>query len=107
MQPKMQSKMKILILSLVVILMLFSNLVQADGKATWYRKCSGCHGMNAEGTSLLMNTNLAARGVPGNAIEIVTQGKPGTAMPPWKGKLTDLEIKEVVDYAKTLTKAQK
>jgi cytochrome c6 len=95
-------------LSAVVLLGGAVSFAQAAGEATYKAKCQSCHG--AEGTP---NPGIAkAMGVKpisdvkadseAQMITITTDGK--GKMPAYKGKLTDAEIKDSVDYFRSLAK---
>ncbi|MGD1105398.1 MAG: cytochrome c [Terracidiphilus sp.] len=84
---------------------------QSSGADTYKAKCQSCHG--AEGTP---NPGIAKMmGVKpvsdpsvkaeseAQMIAFTTNGK-GSKMPAFKGKLTDAQIKESVDYFRSLAK---
>jgi mono/diheme cytochrome c family protein len=86
------------------------GLAQSPGEAIYKAKCQGCHG--AQGTP---NPGIAkAMGVKpasdpsvkslseAQRITDTTNGK--GKMPAFKGKLTDAQIKDAVDYFRTLAK---
>jgi len=93
-----------------VILMAGAVSFAQSGEATYKAKCQSCHG--AEGTP---NPGIAkAMGVKpvsdpsiksmseAQMIAVTTNGK--GKMPAYKGKLTDSQIKDSVDYFRTLAK---
>ena len=97
-------------LAAVVLLAGAVSFAQSAGEATYKAKCQSCHG--AEGTP---NPGIAkAMGVKpasdpavkadseAQMITITTNGK--GKMPAYKGKLTDAEIKDSVDYFRTFVK---
>ena len=97
-------------LAAVVLLAGAVSFAQSAGEATYKAKCQSCHG--AEGTP---NPGIAkAMGVKpasdpavkadseAQMITITTDGK--GKMPAYKGKLTDAEIKDSVDYFRTFAK---
>ena len=97
-------------LAAVVLLAGAVGFAQSAGEATYKAKCQSCHG--AEGTP---NPGIAkAMGVKpasdpavkadteAQMITITTDGK--GKMPAYKGKLTDAEIKDAVDYFRTFAK---
>ncbi len=97
-------------LAAVVLLAGAVSFAQSAGEATYKAKCQSCHG--AEGTP---NPGIAkAMGVKpasdptvkadseAQMITITTDGK--GKMPAYKGKLTDAEIKDAVDYFRTFAK---
>ena len=67
--------------------------VIAKGREFFNRKCDGrCHGQDArEGMS---GPSLRGRFyfTPAYIYLTVVNGRPGTAMPPWKGRISDEEI---------------
>jgi mono/diheme cytochrome c family protein len=97
-------------LAAVVLLAGAVSFAQSAGEATYKAKCQSCHG--AEGTP---NPGIAkAMGVKpasdpsvkadseAQMITITADGK--GKMPAYKGKLTDAEIKDAVDYFRTFAK---
>ncbi|MCW8878432.1 MAG: cytochrome c [Kangiellaceae bacterium] len=61
--------------------------------------CGSCHGLTMQGGlgPALLKKNL--KGKPLNYIEIViSEGRPGTPMPPWKEILTKAEIHFIAEY---------
>ena len=97
-------------LAAVVLLAGAVSFAQSSGEATYKAKCQSCHG--AEGTP---NPGIAkAMGVKpasdpsvkadseAQMITITADGK--GKMPAYKGKLTDAEIKDAVDYFRTFAK---
>lgn len=81
-----------------------------SGEATYKAKCQMCHGM--QGTpnpGIAKNMGVKAASDPAvkahsaaEMIAITTNGK--GKMPAFKGKLTDSQIKESVDYFRTFMK---
>ena len=71
------------------------------GKGLYNTKCASCHQINGEGPAPAfpaLKGSAMALGPVGPHIDIVLNGKPGSAMPPWKGLLNDLEIAAIVTY---------
>jgi mono/diheme cytochrome c family protein len=100
----------LLALAAVVLLAGAVGFAQSSGEATYKAKCQSCHG--AEGTP---NPGIAkAMGVKpasdpsvkseteAQMIAVTTNGK--GKMPAYKGKLTDAQIKDAVDYFRTFAK---
>jgi mono/diheme cytochrome c family protein len=94
----------------VVLLAGAVSFAQSSGEATYKAKCQSCHG--AEGTP---NPGIAkAMGVKpasdpsvkslseAQMIAVTNDGK--GKMPAYKGKLTDQQIKDSVDYFRTFAK---
>lgn len=67
--------------------------------------CGSCHGMTLQGGlgSPLLPNNLAGKDKDFLAATIL-DGRPGTAMPPWRGMLSDEDVNWIVDYLKRGTK---
>lgn len=59
--------------------------------------CGSCHGMTLKGGlgSPLLPENLRDKPVEG-LVATILQGRPGTAMPPWKALLTEPEAEWIV-----------
>ncbi len=79
------------------------------GKQLYKRQCSACHGDRGNGASWAKNSlNPSPRDftAPESRAELtrermltsVTHGRPGTAMMPFQGRLSEVEITAVVDY---------
>jgi len=80
-----------------------SPAVIAEGRAFYNRSCAGqCHGVDGqegfEGPSLVGKTYLDPTFV---YVTLIT-GRPGSAMPSWKGRLTDDELWKVIAYVNSL-----
>ena len=65
----------------------------------YWDACSGCHGVNREGgmgpaliPQRLSDTDKETIG------DAISNGRQGTAMPPWQDKLSEQEIDELIDY---------
>lgn len=79
------------------------------GKTTFLQRCKPCHGEGGNGKTFAAN---ALNPPPKNftteqsrkeltqerMLRSVTQGRPGTAMMPWKDVLSEKEIRSVVHY---------
>ena len=79
----------------------------ANGQTVYQQNCTACHGSSMEGgIGPQLNPITKLPGVPDPLdvtylINTVTNGltpASGPAMPAWKGKLSDQEIKDVVSY---------
>ena len=70
------------------------NLVHQD--------CGSCHGMRLTGG---LGPALTPRALQGKNHEFlfvtISEGRPGTPMPPWKALLTKQDINWIVDYLKS------
>jgi len=63
--------------------------------------CFGCHGMNGEGVATfpaLAGSALANGDDAAGHLDIVVNGKAGTAMAAYGGQLNDLELAAVITY---------
>ena len=98
------------VLSAAVLFAGAVSFAQSAGEATYKAKCQSCHG--AEGTP---NAGIAkADGRQGgqrslsegdSAAEMIAITNSGKGkMPAFKGKLTDAQIKDSVDYFRSLAK---
>jgi mono/diheme cytochrome c family protein len=77
--------------------------VIAAGESLFNRRCAGkCHGLDAfageDAPSLRARSHLT----PPIAYVMITYGRPGTAMPPWKERLSDEDIWRLVAYVVSL-----
>ena len=74
--------------------------LMAKGKEIYETKCAACHQANGAGLPPAfpgLDGSPIATGAVGPHLDIVINGKEGTAMQPW-GTLNDLEIAAVVTY---------
>ena len=83
-----------------------------DGKRLYAEYCSVCHGDRGDGQSRARNSMVPPPRdftTPAAAVELsrermissVAEGRPGTAMAPWKTQLTEAQIAAVVDFIQT------
>jgi mono/diheme cytochrome c family protein len=75
----------------------------AEGRAFYNRRCTGqCHGMDGgeafDGSILIGKPYLDPTFV---YVTLIT-GRPGSAMPSWKGRLTDDELWKVIAFVSSL-----
>lgn len=92
-------------LSLIVVLLCVSALAaalepqrQAELRYLLKQDCGSCHGMTLKGGlgPALLPANL--EGKPDELLVIsILDGRPGTAMPPWRGLLTEAEAQWLVE----------
>jgi len=79
------------------------------GKALFLQRCKPCHGEDGNGKTFAANAlnppprNFTAEQsrkelTQERMLRSVTQGRPGTAMMPWKDVLSEKEIQSVVHY---------
>src|SRR5437016_10788277 len=91
------------------------------GKAVYVKWCAGCHGDGGAGdgpsaahmlprprnfTGAIYKIRSTASGqLPTDAdlMRVIDEGLPGTAMPAWKGRLSDGERRNVAGYLKTFS----
>src|SRR3989454_9285513 len=91
------------------------------GKAVYVRWCAGCHGETGGGdgpaaaamlprprnfTGAIYKIRTTASGqLPTDAdlMRAIDEGLPGSAMPAWKGRLSDAERRAVLAYLKTFS----
>lgn len=83
------------------------------GRQVYQQNCSVCHGAKGWGDGPLVAglnpppldlTVHAPLHADGDLFRFIRDGVSGTAMAPWRGKLTDEEIWHVVNYIKALEK---
>jgi len=74
---------------------------QAELEHMVRQDCGSCHGMTLKGGlgSPLLPENMAGKEDAFLATTIL-DGRPGTAMPPWRGMLSDEDVHWIVDYLK-------
>ncbi len=94
----------IALLSLVIALAL-PPVAAADAAADYKAKCAMCHGPDGSKTTM-GSKPLGGADVQGmsdaDLNAAITNGK--GKMPPYKGKLTDAQISDLVKYIRTLKK---
>jgi ABC-type amino acid transport substrate-binding protein len=71
-------------------------------RSTYLTQCSQCHGVDAKGTPVAANLHLF-KGSEDDFLRVVRNGRPGTAMTPWKGLISDDDIRAIVRYVKQLS----
>jgi len=60
--------------------------------------CGACHGMRLTGGLGPALTPKALAGKPLDAMaSTITQGRPGTPMPPWRAMLSDTDVRWIVE----------
>ena len=98
-------------LTAVTALLTSQAVFGADGKSVFSSNCASCHDSKGQGTPGLAPALKGDAFVTGGKLEdvlaVVTNGRAGDqkkfkdmpiAMPAWSGKLSDADIKTVVDY---------
>jgi len=71
------------------------------GKAVYRTHCVACHQKKGEGIAGIFPAITASKIVNGdikNHVDVVMNGKPGTAMAAFKEQLSDLELASVITY---------
>ena len=88
----------------------FAEAVDPDtGRDIFFKHCKACHGVKGDGKTFAANvlnpppknfTSEKSRQelTEERMIRSVSEGRKGTAMMPWKSRLTPPEIRAVVDY---------
>ncbi|HEY7647528.1 MAG TPA: transporter substrate-binding domain-containing protein [Methylomirabilota bacterium] len=71
-------------------------------KSTYLTQCSQCHGTDAKGTPVAANLR-AFKGTEADFVRLVQNGRPGTAMTPWKGLISEDDIRSILRYVKQLS----
>ena len=97
-----------LVATILFVIVSFPSLVTADSTPTNARQaellhllkhdCGSCHGMTRKGGlgPPLLPANLQDR--PRQLmINTVLDGRPGTPMPPWRGQLTEVDARWLVE----------
>jgi cytochrome c6 len=87
-----------------------AGFAQSGGEAVYKAKCQSCHGaQGVPNPGIAKNMGVKAANDPevkahaaAQMITITTDGK--AKMPSFKGKLTDAQIKDSVDYFRTFGK---
>ena len=87
---------------------------QGKGKALYEKYCVACHGPQGKGDGpagrmlkpLATNFTSAAGKKKSEAdlTQVIENGKPGTAMGPWKGQLSPPELADLIGYVMTFRK---
>jgi mono/diheme cytochrome c family protein len=76
----------------------------ADNGATIFaQNCAGCHGENAEGGAVgptLVSADLKAQDDDFYR-EVILNGRSGTAMPAWEGRLSAQDIEDVIAFMRS------
>jgi mono/diheme cytochrome c family protein len=71
-------------------------------RLTYLTQCSQCHGTDANGSAAAANLR-AFKGTEDDFLRIVRDGRAGTGMTPWKGLISDDEIRNIARYIKQLS----
>ncbi|HEX6532399.1 MAG TPA: cytochrome c [Nitrospira sp.] len=91
-----------------------ASAVPAKGKAAYEKYCLVCHGPQGKGDGPAGRalkppaadfTSEGSKKKPkADLLQIIENGKPGTAMGPWKNQLSQAELNELMEYVMTLRK---
>lgn len=100
----------ILIIALFVVSSVAIAAAQNPGKAVFASKCAICHGADGKGTTSIgkslkiadLHSESVAKMSDTDLKNVITNGK--NKMPPFKGKLTDAQLDQVVSYIRDLQK---
>ena len=107
---------KVLIgVALVAFLLNLTGTAIAAGTEIWAKKCALCHGKDGKGTTKmceklkcrdLTNPKVQEAFTDDQAAKSINEGVKDSSgkivMPPYKGKLTAEEVKEIVKFLRTL-----
>jgi cytochrome c oxidase cbb3-type subunit 3 len=88
---------------------LIASAAKPDGTTVFKEKCSMCHGQDGKGFPALKTPDFTdpkwqAGITDDKIIDTIKNGKKGTPMPAFSGKLSDDEITAVKDYVRSLGK---
>jgi cytochrome c6 len=99
-------------LTLVAVLCIFNTPVRAqnDAASLFKAKCAACHGADGSGNTAVgksmkirdFHSADVQKQTDAQLSDMITTGK--GAMPAYKGKLTDDQIKQLVGYIRELAK---
>ena len=83
---------------------------QPEGSAIFKQKCAACHGPDGKGIASIKTPDFSNPAVQSGLTDqqiaqIIANGKPGTMMPAWSGKLSEEEIEAVRGFIRTLDAA--
>lgn len=82
-----------------------SRAVSAETKKLYVAQCQACHG--PDGKALLPDMAFVNRDwkhgtKTGDMVKVITDGVPGTMMMPFKGRLTETQIRDLARYVRSL-----
>ena len=95
----------------MVLLVCQDRLVVAhetvDAEAIFKSRCTPCHGDKGKGkvelgTPDFSNPKTLATLSNADVVDTITNGRKGTIMPAWKGKLSEEEISAIASYLRSL-----
>jgi len=81
------------------------------GKKIFGTYCVNCHGQSGKGDGPIgkslvppaANLTLLGKKSDKNILDTIRKGRPGTAMPSWKGDLSTKDMLDILSYIRTLT----
>ena len=99
-------------LPLVLMLSSAGAAIAADGEAVFKARCTRCHGEDGKGKTKanppdLTDPKVQASLSDADIVNTITNGRKGTLMLGWKGKLSDEEISAVAAYVRSLGRPAK
>lgn len=99
-------------LLLVLILSAAEAAMAADGAAVFKARCVGCHGEDGKGKTKvnppdLTDPKIQASLSDDDIVNTIANGRKGTLMLGWKGKLSEQEISAVAAYVRSLGRPAK
>ncbi|SRR5579871_6198209 len=79
----------------------------SSGEAIFKGHCTPCHGEDGKGKAAVGTPDFTSRKIQASLtdadiLNIITNGKKGTIMPAWKGKLSPREIAAAASYVRSL-----
>lgn len=95
--------MKTLLRLIFFLATLSANNIYAtkDLKFLIHQDCGSCHGLQLKGgLGPALNKDVMKTKSDQFLFLTIKEGRPGTAMPPWKSLLNDEEINKIVQYLK-------
>ena len=92
---------------MLISFLFVSALAAADGDAVFKGRCTPCHGSDGKGKAAIGTPDFTSPKTQSglsdaDMIDTITNGRKGTIMPSWKGKLSDEEIAAVAAYVRSL-----
>lgn len=96
-------------LMLALAIGLSTSAVAQDAAALYKAKCASCHAADGSGDTVIgkklgvkaFNAPDVAKNSDADRVEVTKKGK--AKMPPYDGKLTDDQIKELVTFIRSLS----
>lgn len=86
----------------------------SKGKGVYEKNCTACHGVQGRGDGPTGKALIPPapdfmapaikRKSDAELLKAIETGRPGTAMPGWKGMLSDQDIRNVLAYVRSLSK---